>query len=73
MFTLYDGAVSWKNFKQQTVADSVTEVEYIATSEAAKKAIWMKKFITELDVVPKIEQPMPLYCDNTGAVAQVKE
>ena len=33
----------------------------------------MKKFITELGVVPEIENPIPLYCDNTGAVAQAKE
>ena len=45
VFTLYGGAVSWKNFKQQTIADSITETEYIATSEATKEAIWIKKFI----------------------------
>ena len=33
----------------------------------------MKKFITELDVVPEIENPVLLYYDNTGAVAQAKE
>ena len=33
----------------------------------------MKKFIIELGVVPGIEQPVPLYCDNSGAVAQAKE
>ena len=33
----------------------------------------MKKFITEFGVVPEIENPVPLYCDNTGAVAQAKE
>lgn len=33
----------------------------------------MKKFITELGVVPKIVEPVPVYCDNTGAVAQAKE
>ena len=33
----------------------------------------MKKFIIELDVVSEIENPIPLYCDNTRAVAQVKE
>ena len=66
-------AVSWKSSKQQTVADLVTEVEYIAASKAAKKAIWMKKIISELNVVPGIEQSMPLYCANTGVVAQAKE
>ena len=73
VFTLNGGAVSWKSSKQQTVADSVTEAEYIAASEAAKEAIWMKKFITELGVVPSIKEAVSLFCDNTGAVAQAKE
>ena len=55
------------------VADSVTEAEYITASEAAKEAVWMKKFITGLGVVLEIEQPVLLYCDNTEAVAQAKE
>ena len=33
----------------------------------------MKKFITELDVILKIENPVPFYYDNTGAIAQAKE
>ena len=33
----------------------------------------MKKFITELGVVPEIKNPVSLYCDNTGAVAQAKK
>ena len=33
----------------------------------------MKKFITELGVVPEIKNLVPLYCDNTRAVAQAKE
>ena len=33
----------------------------------------MKKFITKLDVVLEIEQSVPVYCDNTEAVAQAKE
>ena len=73
VFTLNGGAVSWKSSKQQTVADSTTEAEYIAASEAAKEAVWMKKFITELGVVPGIEDPIPLLCDNNGAIAQAKE
>ena len=38
VFILIDGPVSWKGSKQQIVADSTTEAEYIAASEAAKKA-----------------------------------
>ncbi|KAK8635004.1 hypothetical protein V6N13_022882 [Hibiscus sabdariffa] len=67
------GAVSWKSSKQDTVADSTTEAEYIAASEAAKEAVWIKKFITELGVIPSISDAVDLYCDNNGAIAQAKE
>ena len=73
VFILYGEAISWKSFKQQAIADSVTKVEYIAASEVAKEAVWMKKFIIELGVVLGIKQLVPLYCNNTGAVAQAKE
>lgn len=72
-FCLNGGAVSWKSTKQSTVAHSTTEAEYIAASEAAKEAIWIRKFITELGVVPSISGPIDLYCDNNGAIAQAKE
>ncbi|KAM1747093.1 hypothetical protein ACFX11_013661 [Malus domestica] len=73
VFTLNGGAVSWKSKKQSVIADSTTEAEYVATAEAGKEAFWMKKFITELGVVPTITSPVTLYCDNNGAIAQAKE
>ena len=73
MFCLNGGAISCKSSKQDTVADSTIEAKYIATSEAAKEAVWIKKFITGLGVVPSIFNPMDLFCDNNGAIAQVKE
>ena len=69
VFTLNGGAVSWKSSKQETIADSTTESEYIVASKAAKEAVWIKKFITELRVVPSIVHPILLYCDNNGAIA----
>ena len=50
------------------VVDSVCEAEYIATSDATKEAIQLKKFITKLRVVPFIDGPILLYCDSTGAI-----
>ena len=65
--------MNWKSSKQSTVADSTTESEYIAASDAAKEVVWIKKFISELGVVPSIANPVSLYCDNNGAIAQAKE
>ena len=73
IFTLNGGAVSWKRSKQEMTKDSTTESEYIAASEAAKEEVWIKKFITELGVVPSIVHPILLYCYNNGAIAQAKE
>ena len=73
MFTLNGGAVDLKSSKKETTTDSTTKSEYIAATEAAKEAVWIKKFITELGVVPSIVHPILLYCDNNGAIAQTKE
>ncbi len=73
VFCLNGGAVSWKSSKQDIVADSTTEVEYITASEAAKEAIWIKKFVSQLGVMASAPSPVNLYCDNSDAIAQAKE
>ncbi|VFQ90482.1 unnamed protein product [Cuscuta campestris] len=73
VFCLNGGAVTWKSYKQDTTADSITEAKYMAAAEAAKEGVWLKNFITELGVVPSIKNPIPLFCDNNGAIAQAKE
>jgi hypothetical protein len=73
VFTCNGGAVSWRSSKQSTTADSTCEAEYIAASDAAKEAVWIKNYVSELGVVPSIASPVDLYCDNTGAIAQAKE
>ena len=73
LFTLNSGAVSWKSSKQDTVADSTTEAEYIAASEAAKEGVCMRKFLIELGVFPNASSPLNLCCDKNGAIAQAKK
>ncbi|GKC79249.1 hypothetical protein Tco_1130023 [Tanacetum coccineum] len=46
------------------------DAEYIATFDASKDAVWIQKFI---GVVPTIEEPINMYCDNTGAIAIAKD
>ncbi|KAK1558179.1 hypothetical protein QYE76_027154, partial [Lolium multiflorum] len=73
VFILNGAAVSWCSSKQCTVAKSSTESEYIAASEASSEAVWMKRFIVELGVVPSALDPFVIYCDNMGAIANAQE
>ena len=73
VYLLNGGAVIWKSTKQDTVADSTCESEYIASCEASKETIWMKNFIGDLGVVPTIQDPIEIFCDNESAVALTKE
>ena len=38
--------------KQSNIADSIMEAKYIAASETAKEAVWLKNFLMDLGVVP---------------------
>ncbi|KAJ9542108.1 LOW QUALITY PROTEIN: hypothetical protein OSB04_028614 [Centaurea solstitialis] len=73
VFTLNGGAISWKSSKQDTIANSTTEAEYIAASDAAKEAVWLRNFLSDLRVVASVSRPIDIFCDNSGAVAQAKE
>nr|GEZ96832.1 retrovirus-related Pol polyprotein from transposon TNT 1-94 [Tanacetum cinerariifolium] len=73
VFVLNGCAVDWKSTKQSIFATSSTDAEYIAAFEASKEDVWIRKFISGLDIVPTIEEPISMYCDNTGAIAIVKE
>ncbi|GJU82971.1 retrotransposon protein, putative, ty1-copia subclass [Tanacetum coccineum] len=73
MFLVYGGVVDWKSTKQSIFATSSTDAEYIAAFDASKEAVWIRKFIYGLGVVPTIEEPISMYCDNTGAIAIAKD
>ena len=56
LFTFYGGAISWKSSKQPIIATSTTEAEYIACTEAAKEAIWLRRIMHEIrgETCPKL-------------------
>ena len=73
VFNLGGGAISWRSVKQSCIVDSTMEAEYVVACEAAKEAVWLKKFIYDLGVVRMEQVPITLFCDNSGAVAQYKD
>ena len=73
VFCLNGGVVSWRSSKQDTVANSTTKAEYITASDAVKETVRNKILIFKLGVVPSITNPVDVYCDNNGAIAQAKE
>ncbi|GJV45119.1 MEI2-like protein 2 [Tanacetum coccineum] len=68
VFVLNGGVVDWKSTKQSIFATSSAEAEYIAASDVSKEAVWVRKFISGLDIFPIIEEPIKMYCDNTEAI-----
>ncbi len=65
LFKVGDAPISWQSKKQQTVALSSTEAEYMAMKETAKEIIWLCRLFRDLGH-PQIG-PTMLYEDNTGA------
>jgi hypothetical protein len=69
IFTLAQGAISWKSSKQTIVtASSTMYAEFIACYEASGQVNWLKKFVPSLKVVDSIDKPLKLYCDNKPTV-----
>nr|GEY31943.1 hypothetical protein [Tanacetum cinerariifolium] len=58
VFVLNGGAVDWKSAKQSIFATSSAKDEYIAAFDAYKEAVWVRKFIYWLGVIPTIEEPI---------------
>ncbi|GJY29152.1 retrotransposon protein, putative, ty1-copia subclass [Tanacetum coccineum] len=73
VFVLNGGAVDWKSSKQSTTPLSATEAEYIAASEAAMEAVWIRKFISGLGIVPTINEPIKMFCNNSVALLIANE
>ena len=68
--SLGSGAVSWRSRKQLVLADSTTEVEYVAAAETTKEIVWLGKILEYLHV--KQVQLTPLMVDNTSAIKLAK-
>ncbi|GLU17723.1 hypothetical protein SLE2022_340790 [Rubroshorea leprosula] len=69
-FSIGSGMISWCSRKQDAVAQSTTESEYIAAADATNQAIWMRKVMRDLKHAQK--EPTVILCDNKSTIAIVK-
>jgi hypothetical protein len=73
VFNLGSAAVSWSSKRQPTVALSTCEAEYVGQKNAAKEAVWLQRFLKQID--PNQDPGLGatiIYGDNQGAIALAK-
>jgi hypothetical protein len=66
MFTLAGAAISWSSKRQQTVAASSTEAEYMALFSTTQEAIYLRAILDKLGFVQ--EQPTTIHQDNQSSI-----
>ena len=69
VFLCNGGAISWQSRKQDLVALSTTEAEYIACSEASREARWLRQL--QCDITDADAEPMRIFSDSRGALAHI--
>ncbi len=70
LFQIAGGPVSWRSKKQDTVALSTAEAEYVALSSATQECVWMRRLNSELGNPP--EGPSTILEDNQSSIAMAK-
>ena len=70
MFQIAGGPVSWKSRKQDTVALSTAEAEYVALSSAAQECIWLQRLLCELG--KPLGGPTVILEDNQSSIAMAR-
>nr|GFC49164.1 hypothetical protein [Tanacetum cinerariifolium] len=71
MFLVYGGNPDTE--LETTIAMHATQSEYMATSKAAMEAVWIRNFVGDLGVMPSINKPINMYCDNSAAIIFANE
>lgn len=68
VYLLAGGAISWRSAKQELIATSTMEAEFIACFEASNHAKWLRNLFIGLRIIDRIERPLKIFCDNRSAV-----
>ncbi|GAA0146952.1 transmembrane signal receptor [Lithospermum erythrorhizon] len=70
VFHIGSSVVYWSSKKQQVVALSTTEAEYMAATSCASQVVWLRRLLNELH--QQQYSPTTIYCDNRSAIALTK-
>lgn len=68
IFILNGSPISWSSKRQDAVALSSTESEYVSLSRGVQQALWMHSWLDEVDLGLGNE-PLHILCDNIGVVS----
>lgn len=68
-FTLNGAAVHSASKKQDKIAKSTSEAEFVAASFTTREALWMNKLLADCS----LPRPVTVYMDNTTAMIQIKD
>jgi hypothetical protein len=71
IFLASGGAITWKSKKQSIIALSMTESEYVALSEAGRKATWLRNLYGKLGF-PQTTQTI-IKGDNEGSMSMTHD
>ena len=64
------GVISWASKKQQTIALSSSEAEYMAATSAACQTVWLRRILADLK--EKQDEATIMFCDNKSTIAMTK-
>jgi hypothetical protein len=66
-FSFGSGIFSWCSKKQEIIAQSMAEAEYIAATAAANQVLWLRKILADLDMEQR--KATKVNVDNQAAIA----
>ena len=61
--------ISWSSRKQNLVATSTCDAEYVSLSEAVSECIWLQQLLKDINIQGVHSRPAQMLCDNTPAIA----
>ncbi|KXJ81693.1 hypothetical protein RP20_CCG018328 [Aedes albopictus] len=70
VFQVFGNVISWSSKKQQTVATSSSEAEYVALGAGVTEAVWLAGLLDDLGIPNAL--PVTIYEDNRGCIGMAR-